>query len=43
LHFARFVDRGVGEEVFYGFAAEWKDKFDKFIAELKEHLLQLAI
>jgi hypothetical protein len=42
LYFARFVDRGVGEEVLDGPAAEWKERFDKFVAELKKQLLKLA-
>ncbi|KAF2824876.1 hypothetical protein CC86DRAFT_48047 [Ophiobolus disseminans] len=43
LHFARFVDQGVGEEVLRGSTVEWKDKPDEFAAGLKAHLMELVI
>jgi hypothetical protein len=43
LHFARFVDQNVREEVLDGSTVEWKDKLDGFVAGLKVHLLEFAI
>lgn len=41
LHFASFVNAHVGETMLNGSTAEFKDKFDTFIHELKLHMLKL--
>jgi hypothetical protein len=42
LHFAIFVNTLVSKDMLNGSAAEFKDKFDSFVYELKLHMLNLA-
>ena len=42
LHFAVFVDTLVSKDMLNGSAAEFKDKFDGFVYELKLHMLNLG-
>jgi len=42
LHFALFVNRCVSKDMLNGSAAEFKDKFDSFVSELKLHMLNTA-
>ena len=42
LHFAVFVNTNVNKDMLNGSAAEFKDKFDSFVHELKLHMLNLS-
>ena len=42
LHFAVFVDKHVSKEVLDGSTTEFKAKLDKFVHELKLHMLNLG-
>ena len=42
LHFARFIDHDIEEDVLHGSAADWKDKINRFVAALRAHLLKLV-
>ena len=42
LHFAVFVDTRVSKDMLNGSAAEFTEKFDSFVCELKLHMLNLA-
>jgi len=41
LHFADFVNMHVSRDILNGSAAEFKDKLDSFVHELKLHMLNL--
>lgn len=43
LHFAKFVDKGVSENVLDGSLVEWQDKLDSFVAGLKAHMQEIVI
>jgi hypothetical protein len=42
LHFAAFVDTQVNKNILNGSAAGFKDKLDRFVHELKLHMLKLG-
>jgi hypothetical protein len=42
LHFAVFVNTRVSKDMLNGSAAEFKDKLESFVYELKLHMLNLA-
>ena len=42
LHFAVFVNKHVSQDILDGSAAEFKDKLDSFVHELKLHMLNLG-
>ena len=42
LHFAVFVDTHVNKDILNGSAAEFEDKLDSFVHELKSHMLNLG-
>ena len=42
LHFAVFVNTRVSKDILDGSAAEFKDKLDRFVRELKLHMLNLG-
>lgn len=42
LQFAVFVDTRVGEDILTGSTAEFKDKLDGTVSQLKSHMLNLA-
>jgi hypothetical protein len=42
LHFAVFVDTRVSKDILYGSAAEFTEKIDSFVCELKLHMLDLT-
>jgi len=42
LHFALYVNTYVSKDMLNGSAAEFKDKFDSFVSELKLHMLNTA-
>jgi hypothetical protein len=42
LHFAVFVDTQVNNDILNGSAAKFKDKLDRFVNNLKSHMLNLG-
>ena len=42
LHFAAFVNMHVGKDILGGSAAEFKDKSDGFVQDLKLHMMDLG-
>ena len=42
LHFAAFVNMRVGKDILDGSAAEFKDKSDGFVQDLKVHMMNLG-
>lgn len=42
LHFAEFINTSVSQDLLNGSNADFKDKLDRFVSELKLHMLKPA-